>query len=202
MLVSLLRDQRLRKPRLAWALLRVPRAPFVPSSDPEAVYGTAGAESACGQTVTDARFVALMVAAVDPHPVERVLEVGTGTGYQAAILASMGCRVTTIERHAELHSIAQSNLRALGLRSVDCRRGDGSHGVPDGAPFDVIIVSCAAPEPPEALLSQLSPGGRLILPEGDPDAMQTLTLYTKTPSGLERVPLRAAWFVPLVRSEG
>lgn len=195
-----LADPDLRDPRLLWALLRVPRTRFLPTDDRPPAWSAKAAASLEGQTVTDAPFVARTIADARLREGARVLEVGTGTGYQAAVLAAMGCDVTSIERVPALHAVARRNLAALGYAHVDLRCGAGEQGAPDRAPFDAILVACAAAAPPPALLAQLAPGGILMMPEGDPNRMQTWTRWQRTADGLERTPLRVTWFVPLVES--
>lgn len=192
------RDEALRDPRLLWALLRTPRRRFLPTADQPAPAEPRAASSLAGQTVTDAPFVARMIAAARLPPGARVLEIGTGTGYQAAVLAAMGCQVTTVEIVPALHALAAANLARCGHADAVCRLGDGAAGAPDRAPFDAILVACAAPAPSPALLDQLAPGGRLLMPEGPPDRVQTLVALERTPHGWTRIPLQAVWFVPMV----
>jgi protein-L-isoaspartate(D-aspartate) O-methyltransferase len=194
-----LRDPGLRRPPLLWALLRTPRAPFLPTGDRPPAWSPLPALSLAGQTVTDARFVARALAQAGVEEGTRVLEVGTGTGYQAAVLAAMGAQVVTVERIKALHAWACRTFRRLGLHSIDVRLGDGSLGAPDRAPFDVILVACAAEEPPSALLEQLAPGGCLLMPQGPPERMQVWTRWERTADGFCATPLAPVSFVPLVR---
>jgi protein-L-isoaspartate(D-aspartate) O-methyltransferase len=138
-----------------------------------------------------------MLEVLDIQPDDRILDIGTGSGYHAALLALLGGHVWTIERHPELSAIADRTIRALGLNNVTFVVGDGSLGLPDEAPFDAINVAAAAGESvPPALEEQLSVGGRLVAPVGVDG--QHLTLVHRTPQGVERAALEAVRFVPLV----
>ena len=153
-----------------------------------------------GATISQPYIVALMTQAVRARPGTRVLEVGTGSGYQAAVLAEIGCRVWTIELVAELATSARRRLRELGYAAVEVRHGDGYRGWPEEAPFDAILVTAAADSVPPALLAQLAPGGRLVMPVGPSEGLQHLLLVEKDPDGSRRerrlAPVR---FVPLIR---
>jgi len=198
MVARLVKNGRLHDASLRRAFERVPRHRFVPERHREACYQPGALELGPEQTITCPDFVALMIGLLELRAGDRVLEVGTGTGYQAAIIASMGAELTTIEVCEPLHRMAAANLAAQGLERVVACLGDGSLGAPDRAPFDGVVLGCAAPTAPPALVEQLAMGGRLVLPEGHPGRIQTLVRYTKTPAGLAREAIRAAWFVPLV----
>ncbi|MCB9681051.1 MAG: protein-L-isoaspartate(D-aspartate) O-methyltransferase [Alphaproteobacteria bacterium] len=199
MTARLVRERRVQDARLLWAFATVPRHRFVPAHLAAVAYTPDALQLDVDQTVTCPDFVAIMVSALRLRPGDRVLEVGTGTGYQAAILARMGARVTTVEVRPHLHAQARRHLRRCGL-DVDTRCADGAEGAADAGPFDGIVVGCAASRIPQALLDQLAMGGRLVAPEGDPDRLQTLVVVTRTAHGFVREPLRAAWFVPLQRA--
>lgn len=194
------RERRLFGPRHALAFLTVPRHAFVPADQRAQAYDPGVLLTEEEQTLSSADQVALMTGLLDVRPGDRVLEVGTGTGYQAALLAAMGARVTTVEIRPSLHLAAVHNLTATGFSQVDARLGDGSLGAPDRGPFDGIVLGCVPERIPKALLDQLAVGGRLVGPEGDPDRIQTLVRITRTPAGYERTPIRPAWFVPLVHA--
>jgi protein-L-isoaspartate(D-aspartate) O-methyltransferase len=143
-----------------------------------------------------------MTQALQISPRDTVLEIGTGSGYQAAILAKLARRVYTIDRHARLVREARQIFDALQLSNLTSLVGDGSHGLPDQAPFDRIIVTAAAEDPPGPLLAQLKVGGIMVLPVGQSDAVQTLIRVTKTPDGLEYDELCPVRFVPLLEGLG
>jgi protein-L-isoaspartate(D-aspartate) O-methyltransferase len=144
-----------------------------------------------------------MTQALAVHPRDKVLEVGTGSGYQAAILSHLGRRIYTIDRHRRLTRTAQERIEALGLTNVTVMTGDGSHGLPDQAPFDRIMVTAAAEDPPGPLLAQLKPGGIMVVPVGQSDSVQSLIKVTKSESGqFDYEELREVRFVPLVEGLG
>ncbi len=201
MVARLLAEGRIEDGRLLWAFLRVPRHLFVPPELAAASYGADAVELVDGQTLTCPDFVAQMVSLLALKPGQRVLEVGSGTGFQTAVLAACGVELTSIEVRPSLHRMAQDNLARARIRGVDLRLGDGAAGAPDRGPFDAILLSCAIEDVPPALLAQLAPGGRLVLPEGDPDRLQTLVLLERTEEGLQRTEVRAAWFVPMWRPD-
>ncbi len=196
MVARLIRERRVSELRLAGVMLRVRRHRFVPPELELACYEPYAHELIDGQTLTCPDFVAQMVSLLELRPGDCVLEVGSGTGYQSAVLNAMGATVTTIEILPSLHQSARENLARRHIR-VDARLGDGALGAPDRAPFDAILVACAAFEVPPALLEQLAIGGRLVAPVGDPSRLQTLTRIRRTCSGLTQERIRAAWFVPM-----
>jgi protein-L-isoaspartate(D-aspartate) O-methyltransferase len=153
---------------------------------------------ACGQTISQPSMVGLMTQALELNRRCKVLEIGTGSGYQAAILAKLARRVYTVERHRRLARRSKDLLLSLGLHNVTVVHGDGSHGLPEQAPFDRIIVTAAAEDPPQTLLDQLRPGGIMVLPVGQSDAVQTLIKVVMTENGPEYSDLGAVRFVPLV----
>ncbi len=192
----------LRDEELLRAFTAVPRHRFVDSRDP---YGDRALAIPSGQTISQPYVVAAMAAAARPergYRAARVLEVGTGSGYSAAILAEMGAAVTTVERHASLGAEALERLRQAGYENVRVVVGDGSLGWPEGAPYDAIIVTAAGPSVPEPLLDQLSTeGGRLVMPVGSRE-QQWLTLIQRHGSAYTRREVEPVVFVPLVGEHG
>jgi protein-L-isoaspartate(D-aspartate) O-methyltransferase len=184
--------------RVLAAMGRVPRELFVPQELREAAYSDAALPIDGGQTISQPYMVALICQLLALHGTERVLDVGTGSGYQAAVLAELAAEVHTIERIPELAERARESLAAAGYADrVHLHVGDGSRGVPDEAPFAAIAVAAAALEPPPSLYEQLEPRGRLVVPVGGPDG-QWLEVVVRTPEGpavVRSVPCR---FVPLV----
>jgi protein-L-isoaspartate(D-aspartate) O-methyltransferase len=153
---------------------------------------------ACGQTISQPSVVGLMTQALEVGPRDKVLEVGTGSGYQAAILSLLARRVYTIDRHRRLVREAEGVFGRLGLTNITAIAGDGSHGLPDQAPFDRIIVTAAAEDPPGPLLAQLREGGIMVLPVGQSDTVQSLIKVTRRSHGYDYDELRPVRFVPLV----
>ncbi len=186
-------------PRLMAALARLDRAEFVPAGDADYAYINTPLPIGHRQTISQPYIVAIMTDLLDIEPGQRVLEIGTGSGYQAAVLAELGARVWSIEVIPELAAHAGETLRRLGYATVELRTGDGRAGWPEAAPFDGIVVTAAAPTMPPALPAQLKPGGRMVIPLGAQDGNQELTVVDKTADGKtsERVVLPVA-FVPLV----
>ena len=168
-----------RDPAVLEAMRRVPRHLFVPVPYRPRAYGDHPLPIAGGQTISQPFIVAYMTEALGLGPGDKVLEVGTGSGYQAAVLARVAGEVFSIEIDPDLAREASALLAALGCSTVRVRAGDGFHGWPEEAPFDAVIVTCAAPRVPPALLEQLAEGGRLILPLALGPMSQTLTLVTK-----------------------
>jgi protein-L-isoaspartate(D-aspartate) O-methyltransferase len=193
-----LRRRGIEDERVLAAMGRVPRELFVPPELREAAYADAALPIGADQTISQPYMVALICEQLALHGGERVLDVGTGSGYQAAVLAELAAEVHTIERIPELAEIARSNLAAAGYEGyVQLHVGDGTRGLPAYAPFAAIAVAAAALEAPPALYDQLEPRGRLVLPVGGPGG-QWLEVAVRTPEGpavLRTVPCR---FVPLV----
>ncbi|HET8623371.1 MAG TPA: protein-L-isoaspartate(D-aspartate) O-methyltransferase [Gemmatimonadales bacterium] len=184
------------------ALRSVPRHEFVPPRQRPHAYEDIPLPIGHGQTISQPAVVATMTELIRPRPGLRVLEVGTGSGYQAAILAATGARVWTIEIFAALADEARARLARLGYRNVVVRHGDGYAGWPEEAPFDAIVVTAAADSIPPPLLEQLAPGGRLVMPVGAQIPFQELVLVHKDASGrLTRRQLLPVRFVPLLRGE-
>ncbi len=184
-----LRDRGIDDARVLEAMSRIPRELFVPPEERHLAYVDAALQLPCGQTISQPFIVAVILQALGLHGDERVLDVGTGSGYQAALLRALAAEVVSIERIPELAAQALRNLEAAGIADVDVVVGDGALGLPERAPFDGIAVAAAAAAIPPALLEQLAPGGRLVLPLRD-----RLVLVSEG----ELVPLVPARFVPLV----
>ena len=161
------------------AMRTVPRHEFVPTEYRDRAYGDYPLPIGYGQTISQPYVVAYMTEILRPAPGLRVLEVGTGSGYQAAVLAEIGCRVHTVEIFAELADSARRRLERLGYAAVQVRHGDGHFGWPEAAPFDAIIVTAAAGYVPPALVEQLKPGGRMVIPVGSVYGVQNLILVEK-----------------------
>jgi protein-L-isoaspartate(D-aspartate) O-methyltransferase len=183
--------------RVLRAMSVVPRHAFVPDSQASAAYADCALPIGHGATISQPYVVALMTEALQPGPGLRVLEVGTGSGYQAAVLSACGSDVFSIERIPELHARAAGALREAGFERVELRLGDGSRGWPEEAPFDRIMVTAAAPEVPHALFEQLADGGILVAPVGD-EWLQTVRRYRKRGTELEAKDMEGVRFVPLI----
>jgi protein-L-isoaspartate(D-aspartate) O-methyltransferase len=196
-----LRSRDVEDERVLSAMERVPRELFVPRELRPRAYDDAALPIGFGQTISQPYMVARICEALSLHGNERVLDVGTGSGYQAAVLAELAAEVVTIERFPELAASAQQSLAAVGYERVEVRVGDGTLGVPERAPFQAIAVAAAVPELPPTLYEQLDARGRLVVPVGTRRA-QELQLVVRSPEGpavLRSVPCR---FVPLVGAEG
>ncbi|HTI87686.1 MAG TPA: protein-L-isoaspartate(D-aspartate) O-methyltransferase [Alphaproteobacteria bacterium] len=183
------------------AMDEVPRARFVETDFAGSAYADQALPIACGQTISQPYVVAYMTEKLRLRPEHRVLEVGTGSGYQAAVLSRLVREVVTIERYRTLAEAARERLRALGYDNVEVVVGDGFAGVPDKAPYDRIIITAAAPQVPDALVDQLAEDGVMLLPLGPQDGPQNIVKLTKTPTGLEREDLIAVRFVPLLHGQ-
>ena len=183
--------------RVMQALARVPRHKLVPAGDEASAYLNRPLAIGLGQTISQPFIVALMTDFLEVQPGDKVLEIGTGSGYQAAVLAELGARVYTIEILQSLGEEAAARLAALGYKSVRTRIGDGYRGWPEEAPFDSIIVTAAARDVPSALVEQLKAGGRLVIPLGASGGAQTLYVMEKQADGtLTRREVLAVRFVP------
>jgi protein-L-isoaspartate(D-aspartate) O-methyltransferase len=180
------------------AMDEVPREHFVVGELSDNAYADQALPIACGQTISQPYVVAFMTEQLDVEPRQRVLEIGTGSGYQAAILSRLAGEVVSVERYRTLADAARERLKTLGYANVAVIAGDGFAGVPDRAPFDRIIVTAAAEEVPAALVDQLDEGGKLVMPVGPRDGTQHIIKLTKTAGGLTRQTLIAVRFVPLL----
>jgi len=181
------------------AMHAVPREEFVSDALRACAYDDRALPIACGQTISQPAVVAYMTEQLRLGPGDRVLEVGTGSGYQAAVLAEIVARVFTLERIPALAESAAARLARLGYRNVEVRCGDGTPGWPEAAPFDAIMVTAAADAIPPALLAQLAEGGRLIMPVGQPEGDQVLLRVERRPGGeLTWHQLWGVRFVPLI----
>src|SRR3989454_934032 len=189
----------IRDGRVLAAMARVPREWFLPPHLASSAYEDAPLPIGSGQTISQPLIVALMTEALAPRRRDSVLEIGTGSGYQTAILARLAGRVYTIERLPDLLVEAEERFRRLGLTNIETRLGDGAAGWAEEAPFDRIIVAAAAPRIPEPLTSQLAPGGRLVIPVGDLST-QELVILERPASGERLVQHQAGGvrFVPLI----
>ncbi len=188
--------------RVLSAMEKIDRRAFVTGVFAERAYEDMPLPIACGQTISQPSVVALMTEALQVGPRDKVLEVGTGSGYQAAILSQLARRVYTVERFKTLAKSAQRIFDELGLTNITTFVSDGSFGLPDHAPFDRIIVTAAAEDPPGPLLAQLRVGGIMIVPVGQSDTVQTLIRVIRHEDGYEYEELRAVRFVPLVEGLG
>jgi len=194
-----IRARGITDPRVLQAMLTVPRHRFVPDDYLPQAYADRPLPIGYGQTISQPYIVALMSVEADIQPGERALEIGTGSGYQAAILAELTDRVYTIEIIEPLARAAARRLWDLGYRRVRTRAGDGYLGWPETAPFDAILVTAAPDHVPPPLLAQLKEGGRMVVPVGPPGLVQTLWRITKRGGKLEFTNLGPVLFVPLVR---
>jgi protein-L-isoaspartate(D-aspartate) O-methyltransferase len=193
-----LRSRGVTDPRVLEAMERIDRGLFLKGIFADRAYEDVPLPIACGQTISQPSVVALMTQALEVTPRDKVLEIGTGSGYQAAILSHLARRVYTVDRHRRLVREAESIFRTLDLANITAFAADGSFGLPDQAPFDRILVTAAAEDPPGPLLAQLRVGGIMVLPVGQSDAVQSLIKVTRSETGFEYEELRPVRFVPLV----
>ncbi|MEP9411559.1 MAG: protein-L-isoaspartate(D-aspartate) O-methyltransferase [Candidatus Brocadia sp.] len=187
--------------RVLKAMSEVPRHLFVPELYRHAAYEDCPLPIGEGQTISQPYMVAIMTQCLELKGKENVLEIGTGSGYQAAILSRLASHVYTIERHSALASRAKTILQQMGYDNVDVIEGDGSLGLPEKAPFQGIIVTACAPHVPACLLDQLETGGRLVIPVGNP-YNQILHQVVKTEKGIKSMDILECAFVPLIGEEG
>tara|TARA_R110000787_G_scaffold106272_6_gene213926 strand:+ start:367 stop:1023 length:657 start_codon:yes stop_codon:yes gene_type:complete len=197
-----LRSKGVTDARVLSAMEAVDRGPFIRGLFAERAYEDMPLPIACGQTISQPSVVGLMTQALQITPRDKVLEIGTGSGYQAAILSKLARRVYTIDRHRRLVREAREIFEFLDLSNITAITADGSHGLAEQAPFDRIIVTAAAEDPPGPLLAQLKEGGIMVVPVGQSDAVQHLIRVRKTADGLEYDEMRAVRFVPLLEGLG
>lgn len=193
-----LRQRGIRDVAVLRAMELVPRPLFVDPALRRHAYDDVALPIACGQTMSQPSLVGAMTEALGVTADHSVLEVGTGSGYHAAVLSHLAARVVTIDRYRSLVSEAQARFEVLGLRNVTAYVGDGIQGMPARAPFDRILVTAAAQDIPMALVDQLKFGGVIVMPVGLPEEVQTLVRYVKEQSGRTRTDLMKVRFVPLV----
>ena len=197
-----LRSRGVMDKRVLEAMERIDRGAFVKGLFAERAYEDMPLPISCGQTISQPSVVGLMTQALQVEPRHKVLEIGTGSGYQAAILSQLARRVYTLDRHKRLVSEAQEVFDALDLSNITALAGDGTRGLPEQAPFDRILITAAAEDPPGPLLSELKPGGIMVVPVGQSDAVQALIKVTLTETGYDYQELRQVRFVPLVEGMG
>jgi protein-L-isoaspartate(D-aspartate) O-methyltransferase len=193
----------IRDPAILKAFREVPREAFVDEAHKPWAYDDHPLPIEAGQTISQPYIVALMIEAAGIRAGDTVLEVGAGSGYAAAVISRIAGKVIAIERQAELVPIARGRVRRLGYDNVEIVEGDGTRGCPDHAPFDSILAAASGSHVPQALLAQLAPGGRLVMPVGDPGWVQELVKVTKQEDGiLKQENLGGVRFVPLIGEEG
>jgi protein-L-isoaspartate(D-aspartate) O-methyltransferase len=203
-LVMALRKQGITDAKVLSAIERTPREAFVAEPFEHAAYDNSALPIACGQTISQPYVVAVSTAALELDEKMRVLEIGTGSGYQAAVLSRLCRRVYSVERHWSLHVEANQRFKALRIDNVTTRYGDGFDGWPQQAPFDRILFTAAVPEVPPSVIEQLKPGGILVAPVGDTAGpnlesfCQLLTKMIRTETGLQREALIPVVFVPMI----
>ncbi len=186
-------------PLVLEALRTVPRHEFVPEEMKELAYADTPLPIGYGQTISQPFIVALMTEKAKVKPQDKVLEVGTGSGYQAAVLSAMGCTVYTVEIIQKLVLLAEATLKRLGYQHITVKWGDGYFGWQEASPFDAIIVTCSVDHIPPPLIEQLKEGGTMVIPVGPPWSIQSLWVIEKTLQGLQVEDLGAVRFVPLTR---
>jgi protein-L-isoaspartate(D-aspartate) O-methyltransferase len=196
-----LRARGIHDERVLAAMGAVPREAFVPPGQRSRAYADSALPIGAEQTISQPWIVAAICQALELTGPERVLEIGTGSGYSAAILARLAAEVVSVERHQELAIGAREALGSLGVANVEVIVGDGSRGLPERAPFDAIAVHAAAPAPPPALLAQLADGGRMVVPVAA-DSVELLTLLRRRGEALQSTDLGPCRFVPLIGEEG
>lgn len=197
-LILRLRRAGVTEPKVLAAIESVPREVFVPAESHAAAWAERALPIDCGQTISAPVIVGIMTQALDIQDRERVLEVGTGSGYQSAILAKLARRVYTIDRFRTLVEAAESRFRTLRLSNITTLVGDGMNGWPEQAPFDRIVVTAAGEEVPQALLRQVRLGGVIVAPVGPVDGIQKLVRMERTESGFDERELADVRFVPLI----
>ena len=197
-----LRSRGVTNKRVLNAMERVDRGKYIRGTFENRAYEDTPLPIACGQTISQPSIVALMTEALDVQPRDKVLEIGTGSGYQAAILSQLARRVYTVDRYSRLVREARAVFEAEDITNIIALIADGSRGLPEQAPFDRIILTAASEDPPSPLLEQLRVGGIMVLPVGQSDTVQTLVKVVKTEDGLDYHELRSVRFVPLLEGLG
>ena len=197
-----LRSRGVTNKRVLNAMERVDRGKYIRGTFENRAYEDTPLPIACGQTISQPSIVALMTEALDVQPRDKVLEIGTGSGYQAAILSQLARRVYTVDRYSRLVREARAVFEAENITNIIALIADGSRGLPEQAPFDRIILTAASEDPPSPLLEQLRVGGIMVLPVGQSDTVQTLVKVVKTEDGLDYHELRSVRFVPLLEGLG
>lgn len=200
--VYAIRSKGVTDSKVLTAMENVDRAEFVKGIFKDRAYEDMPLPISCGQTISQPSIVGIMTQALDLQPRDKVLEVGTGSGYQAAILARLVRRVYTVDRYKRLVDEAEALFSKLKITNITARTADGSHGQPEQSPFDKILVTAASEDPPSTLMSQLRVGGIMVLPVGQSDAVQSLIRVTRTEVGYDYDELRSVRFVPLLEGLG
>ncbi len=193
-----LRSKGVTNTRVLAAMEKVDRGAFVRGHFADRAYDDMPLPIASGQTISQPSVVGMMTQALEVQPRDKVLEVGTGSGYQAAVLSHLARRVYTIDRHRNLAREAERLVHELGLSNVTVMSGDGCFGIPEQAPFDRIIVTAAAEDPPGPLMAQLKIGGTMVVPVGQSDSVQSLIKVTRSETGYDYDELMPVRFVPLM----
>jgi protein-L-isoaspartate(D-aspartate) O-methyltransferase len=202
MVTAQLAGRGLRDARVLGAMASVPRETFVDARLGESAYQDNPLPIGEGQTISQPYIVAMMAAAAELGPGDRVLEVGAGSGYAAAVFCRLADQVFAIERHASLTEAARARCRTLGYHNITFKTGDGSTGWPEQAPFDAILVAASVPQPPDALKRQLKLGGRLIVPVGEMDEQRLLRIRRTGEEKFQEDDLGGVRFVPLIGAQG
>jgi protein-L-isoaspartate(D-aspartate) O-methyltransferase len=203
MIERTIRRRGLADPRLLDAFRAVPREEFIGGDYAEFAYADGPLPIESGQTISQPYIVALTIDAAEIGAEDKVLEIGAGSGYAAAVIGQIARDVIAIERHHELVGLAQARMRRLGYTNVRILEGDGTRGYPAEAPFDAIVAAASGSHVPTVLVDQLKPGGRIVMPLGDPHSVQSLVKLTKHADGrLEREDLCSVRFVPLIGEHG
>ncbi len=193
-----LRQKGVTDGRVLTAMERIDRGAFVRGHFADRAYEDMPLPISCGQTISQPSVVGLMTQALKVEPRDTVLEVGTGSGYQAAVLSQLARRVYTVDRHRGLTRAAEALFTRLGYANITVLTGDGSFGLPEQGPFDRILVTAAAEDPPGPLLAQLKVGGIMVVPVGQSDTVQSLIRVTRSERGFDYTELLPVRFVPLV----
>jgi len=196
-----IRSRGITNPRVLGAMREIPRHLFIPPPYDRSAYEDAPLPIGNGQTISQPYIVALMTELLDPQPTDHILEIGAGSGYQAAILSMLVQHITTIERIPEVADLARKNLEKIGLKNISIIVGDGTRGYPDNAPYHGIMITAATPEIPTPLIDQLAIGGVLVAPVGDRE-IQELVTVTKKENGIVRLAHGGVRFVPLIGEYG